>query len=55
MFSSPEADFEAVFGRVREQGLQYRADPRRCRPGEIITTTAEAGSIFLTPTATIWK
>jgi catechol 2,3-dioxygenase-like lactoylglutathione lyase family enzyme len=34
-FLISEADFDAVFGRIREQGLQYWADPRGCRPGEI--------------------
>jgi catechol 2,3-dioxygenase-like lactoylglutathione lyase family enzyme len=28
-FLISEADFDAVFGRIREQGLQYWADPGR--------------------------
>src|SRR5947209_18274902 len=34
-FLISEADFDAVMGRIREQGLQYWADPIRSRPGEI--------------------
>jgi catechol 2,3-dioxygenase-like lactoylglutathione lyase family enzyme len=30
-----EADFDAVFGRIRERGLDYWADPAKTRPGEI--------------------
>jgi hypothetical protein len=54
-FLISEADFDAVFARIREQGLQYWADPRRCRPGEINHNDGDAGCIFPTPTATIWK
>jgi hypothetical protein len=34
-FLISEADFDAVFGRIQEQGIQYWADPRHSRPGEI--------------------
>ena len=30
-----EDDFDASFGRIREQGLAYWADPGQTRPGEI--------------------
>jgi hypothetical protein len=30
-----ESDFDAVFGRIKERGLDYWADPARRRPGEI--------------------
>ena len=30
-----EADFDAVFGRIKAKGLDYWADPARRRPGEI--------------------
>src|SRR5215831_18056138 len=33
-FLISEADFDATFGRIRECGLQYWADPARRRPGE---------------------
>ena len=30
-----EDDFDAIWGRIREQGRQFWADPARRRPGEI--------------------
>jgi catechol 2,3-dioxygenase-like lactoylglutathione lyase family enzyme len=30
-----EEDFDAIFGRIEEQGQQYWADPGQSRPGEI--------------------
>ena len=30
-----EAEFDAIFGRIRERGLPYWADPGHLRPGEI--------------------
>ncbi|TDD88918.1 VOC family protein [Actinomadura darangshiensis] len=30
-----EDDFDAIYGRVRDRGLTYYADPMRSRPGEI--------------------
>jgi hypothetical protein len=34
-FLISETDFDAVFRRVREQGIQYWAHPRHGRPGEV--------------------
>src|SRR5689334_759565 len=34
-FRVTDAEFEAVFERVRARGLPYWADPRRSRPGEV--------------------
>lgn len=34
-FEVSETDFDAVFGRIRERGLDYWADPGRTRKGEI--------------------
>src|ERR1700761_4364129 len=34
-FLISEAEFDVVFDRIRARGLQYWADPRRSRPGEI--------------------
>ena len=34
-FLISEADFDAVFGRIKDRGLDYWADPRGSRPGEI--------------------
>ena len=30
-----DAEFDAAFARIRAQGIQYYADPRRTKPGEI--------------------
>jgi catechol 2,3-dioxygenase-like lactoylglutathione lyase family enzyme len=30
-----EDDFDAIFGRIKERGLQYWADPHENEPGEI--------------------
>ena len=42
-------DFDAVFGRIRERGLEYWADPRRCRPGEINHNDGGRGVYFAGP------
>src|SRR5215469_14555983 len=34
-FLISESDFDGVFKRIQERGLQYWADPRRSRPNEI--------------------
>ena len=34
-FLISEAEFDAIFRRIREQGLAFWADPTRKRPGEI--------------------
>jgi len=36
-FLVDESEFDEIFGRIRERGLQYWADPGRRRPGEINT------------------
>jgi hypothetical protein len=54
-FLISEADFDAVFGRIREQGPQYWADPTRRRPGEINHNDGGRVFIFPTPAATFWK
>ncbi len=48
-FLMSEADFDVVFGRIREQGLQYWADPTRRRPGEINHNDAGRGVYFPDP------
>jgi catechol 2,3-dioxygenase-like lactoylglutathione lyase family enzyme len=48
-FLISEADFDAVFGRIREQGLPYWADPRRSRPGEINHNDGGRGVYFPDP------
>jgi catechol 2,3-dioxygenase-like lactoylglutathione lyase family enzyme len=34
-FLVSEDEFDAIFGRIRESGLTYWADPARSKPGEI--------------------
>src|ERR1700730_5165116 len=34
-FLVSDAEFDAAFARIRAQGVQYYADPRRAKPGEI--------------------
>jgi len=48
-FLISEADFDVVFGRIRDQGLQYWADPRRSRPGEINYNDGGRGVYFPDP------
>jgi catechol 2,3-dioxygenase-like lactoylglutathione lyase family enzyme len=48
-FLISEADFDAVFSRIREQGLRYWADPRRCRSGEINHNDGGRGVYFPDP------
>ena len=44
-----EPDFDAVFGRIKERGLDYWADPRRTRPGEINRNDGGRGVYFPDP------
>ena len=48
-FLISEADFAAVFGRIQEQGIQYWADPRHSRPGEINRNDGGRGVYFSDP------
>lgn len=48
-FLITEADFDAVFGRIREQGLSYWADPWHRRPDEINHNDGGRGVYFLDP------
>ncbi len=48
-FLVSEADFDAVLSRIREQGLEYWADPMRRRPGEINRNDGGRGIYFLDP------
>jgi len=44
-----EDDFDASFGRIREQGLTYWADPGQTRPGEINHRDGGRGVYFADP------
>jgi catechol 2,3-dioxygenase-like lactoylglutathione lyase family enzyme len=36
-FLVTEEEFDKIFARIQERGLEFWADPRRSRPGEIAT------------------
>jgi catechol 2,3-dioxygenase-like lactoylglutathione lyase family enzyme len=44
-----EDDFDASFGRIREQGLSYWADPGQTQPGEINHRDGGRGVYFADP------
>jgi catechol 2,3-dioxygenase-like lactoylglutathione lyase family enzyme len=44
-----EADFDAVFGRIKDRGLDYWADPMGNRPGEINHNDGGRGVYFRDP------
>jgi catechol 2,3-dioxygenase-like lactoylglutathione lyase family enzyme len=48
-FLISEADFDDVFGRIRERELPYWADPFRQHPGEINTRDGGRGFYFEDP------
>jgi catechol 2,3-dioxygenase-like lactoylglutathione lyase family enzyme len=48
-FLISETEFDAVLGRISEQGLDYWADPRRSRPGEINHNDGGRGAYFPDP------
>jgi catechol 2,3-dioxygenase-like lactoylglutathione lyase family enzyme len=48
-FLVSEAEFDAIFGRVRQRGLTYWADPMQKRPGEINTHWGGRGVYFEDP------
>src|SRR5579872_4872813 len=48
-FLISEADFDAVFDRIRKRGVEYWADPGRRRPGEINHADGGRGVYFVDP------
>lgn len=44
-----EPEFDAIFGRIRERGLTYWADPGQTEPGEINTRDGGRGVYFEDP------
>jgi catechol 2,3-dioxygenase-like lactoylglutathione lyase family enzyme len=48
-FLVSEAEFETIFGRIREQELQHWADPFHQQPGEINTRDGGHGVYFDDP------
>ena len=48
-FLVTEAEFDEIFGRIRERNLPYWADPGRRRPGEINTRDGGRGVYWEDP------
>jgi len=48
-FLVSEPEFDEIFGRVRERGLDYWADPGRTRPGAINRNDGGRGVYFADP------
>ena len=48
-FLISEAEFDQVFGRLRQRGLEHWADPGRTRPGEINRHDGGRGMYFKDP------
>jgi catechol 2,3-dioxygenase-like lactoylglutathione lyase family enzyme len=44
-----EPEFDAIFGRIKERGLQYWADPARSKAGEINRDEGGRGVYFQDP------
>jgi catechol 2,3-dioxygenase-like lactoylglutathione lyase family enzyme len=48
-FLMSEAEFDAIFARIRERGLKYWADPAKEKPGEIYQLFGGRGVYFDDP------
>lgn len=48
-FLIDEAEFDEIFGRIRERDLPYWADPHQSRPGEINRNDGGRGMYFEDP------
>lgn len=48
-FLISEAEFDEIFGRIRERGIPFWADPGRTRPGEINHGDGGRGVYFEDP------
>jgi catechol 2,3-dioxygenase-like lactoylglutathione lyase family enzyme len=48
-FMVSENEFDEIFGRIRERGLSYWADPHHHQPGEINTQDGGRGVYFDDP------
>lgn len=48
-FLVSEDEFDAIYGRIRDRGLQHWADPRGSRPGEINRNDGGRGVYFQDP------
>jgi hypothetical protein len=48
-FLVSEPEFDEIFGRIQDRGLDYWADPMQSRPGEINTRDGGRGVYFPDP------
>jgi catechol 2,3-dioxygenase-like lactoylglutathione lyase family enzyme len=48
-FLVSEAEFDAIYGRIKQRGLEHWADPRGSRPGEINHNDGGRGVYFRDP------
>jgi catechol 2,3-dioxygenase-like lactoylglutathione lyase family enzyme len=48
-FLVTEPEFDEIWGRIRERGVEFYADPSRKRPGEINTNDGGRGLYFTEP------
>mgnify|MGYP003556240556 CR=1 FL=1 len=48
-FRVSESEFDEIWGRIRERGVEFYADPSRTRPGEINTNDGGRGLYFEEP------
>jgi catechol 2,3-dioxygenase-like lactoylglutathione lyase family enzyme len=48
-FLVSEPEFDAIFGRIKDRGLDHWADPARARPGEINHNDGGRGVYFPDP------
>jgi catechol 2,3-dioxygenase-like lactoylglutathione lyase family enzyme len=48
-FLVSEDEFDQIFGRIQQQGLEYFADPHAHHPGEINTHNGGRGCYFADP------
>lgn len=50
-----EGDFDAIFGRIREKGIDYWSDPGRTRKGEINRNDGGRGLYFEDPSGHVME
>ncbi|MCO1578030.1 VOC family protein [Crossiella sp. SN42] len=48
-FLITEAEFDEIYGRIKERGIEHWADPTQTKPGEINTNDGGRGVYFLGP------
>ena len=54
-FLVSEQEFDAIFGRIKERGLDYWADPGRRVPGEINTNDGGRGVYWAEPSGHFYE